>query len=281
MTGIPQSSETIKTCCAALYESDWARLLIGESLHPGGLRLTERLGLLLNLTADLRVLDVASGRGTSAIYLARHFGCEVVGIDYSESAVIHATAAAERAGVARRVLFECSDAETLSFQDGEFDVILCECAFCTFPEKAAAASEFGRVLRPGGRIGLSDFTRKGALPKDFATLMAWIACIAGAQPIADYVIALECAGFTLNTIEPHDEALAELIDTIRVRLLGTEVLVKIKQLELPHLDFAEAKQSARFATRAVKAGKLGYHLLVATKTPLLSPPKCEAEVKQS
>jgi arsenite methyltransferase len=76
------SPSVVKQCCAALYESDAAKLLLGASFHPGGTRLTERLGQILNLTPQTRVLDVASGKGASALFLAARFGCEVVGIDY-------------------------------------------------------------------------------------------------------------------------------------------------------------------------------------------------------
>lgn len=75
--------EAAKQCCADLYASDWAKLLLGESFHPGGLELTERIGVLLRLGPDSRVLDVAAGRGTSAVFLAQRFGCRVMGVDYS------------------------------------------------------------------------------------------------------------------------------------------------------------------------------------------------------
>ena len=78
---------TLKQCCAAVYESDAARLLLGESFHPGGTRLTERLGQIVKLTPQARVLDVAAGKGTSATFLAARFGCEVVGIDFSRKNV--------------------------------------------------------------------------------------------------------------------------------------------------------------------------------------------------
>ena len=52
----------IKACCAALYESDWAKLLLGDSFHPGGLQMTERLGTLLQLRPGMVVLDVADVR---------------------------------------------------------------------------------------------------------------------------------------------------------------------------------------------------------------------------
>src|SRR6516164_2184669 len=104
----------IKTCCANLYASDWVRLLVGESFHPGGLALTERLGQLLGLGTNSRVLDVAAGRGTSALHLARVFGCKVTGIDYSGTSASLATERAEREGLGDHVEFRTGDAEQLS-----------------------------------------------------------------------------------------------------------------------------------------------------------------------
>src|SRR5258708_12888006 len=85
------STEILKQCCAKLYESDLAKILLGDSFHPGGLRLTERLGSLLRLTADSRVLDVASGKGASAFFLVEQFACHVVGVDYSSRNLANAT----------------------------------------------------------------------------------------------------------------------------------------------------------------------------------------------
>jgi len=159
----PADSAILKTCCANLYESDWAQLLLGGSFHPGGLALTERLGTLLHLQPGHRVLDVASGKGTSAIHIAQRFGCDVVGVDYSARSVEDGIVASVNVGVSDRVRFKRGDAETLPFGDAEFDAVICECAFCTFPDKCAAASEFARVLKPSGRVGLSDLTRSGPL----------------------------------------------------------------------------------------------------------------------
>ncbi|MBO0794977.1 MAG: class I SAM-dependent methyltransferase, partial [Ktedonobacteraceae bacterium] len=77
----------IKSCCARLYQSDWIQLILGDAFHPGGVGLTEHLGMMVNLEPGQRVLDVASGQGTSAIRLAQRFGCIVVGIDYDTEAV--------------------------------------------------------------------------------------------------------------------------------------------------------------------------------------------------
>src|SRR5579862_1469737 len=112
-------SEDLKSCCATLYESDFARFLLGDSFHPGGLRLTQQLGELLGLGPGLHVLDVASGKGESAIFLARHFGCEVVGIDFGAENVKESAARASDAGVGHLAQFRQGDAEKIDFPNAE------------------------------------------------------------------------------------------------------------------------------------------------------------------
>jgi arsenite methyltransferase len=256
----------VKTCCATAYQSDWARLLLGDSFHPGGLALTDRLGTLLELAPGIRVLDVAAGKGASAIFLAQRFGCEVVGIDYGSASARGATAAAEAAGVAHLTRFEEGDAEMLAeIADGAFDAVICECAFCTFTNKRAAAQQFMRVLRPGGRVGLSDLTRVGDVPQNLQGLLAWVACIADAQPLDDYRRYLRDAGLQVLLSEAHDDALATMAHDIRGKLLSAELLVRLKKLDLPTIDFEKAKALARAANEAVKARRFGYAILLATK----------------
>lgn len=261
-----QTATDIKSCCAMLYQSDWARLLLGDSFHPGGLALTHRLGVLLDLQPGRRVLDVAAGPGSSALFLAQQFGCEVIGLDYSAGLVAQATARAKAAGLSHRVRFQQGDAEQLRFAANSFDALICECAFCTFPHKTAAAREFARVLRPGGRVGLSDLTRTGdALPPALEGLLAWLACIADARPVAEYTTCFEEAGLQVEQVEPHNAALSKMVREIQARLLGAEILVKLKKLDLPGVDLEQAKMMARAAVEAVQQGQLGYVLLVATR----------------
>ena len=258
-------SEELKSCCAHLYESDFTRLLLGDSFHPGGLRLTRRVGELLLLGPDARVLDVASGMGESAIFLARHFGCEVVGIDFGAANVQEASDRAVASGVVERVSFHQGDAEKLDLPDGSFDAVICECAFCTFPDKHAAAREFARILKPGGRVGLSDLTRCAVLPSELQGLLAWIACIGDARPAHEYVKSLEAAGVTGLTVEQHDEALAEMVREIQGKLLGAELMSKLKKLDLDGVDFAQAKALAHAAADAVRMKTLGYALVTGQK----------------
>ena len=157
------------------------------------------------------------------------------------------------------------DAEALPFSNGDFDALICECAFCTFPDKDAAAIEFARVLRPGGRLGLSDVTRTGSLPAELDGLLAWIACLGDAQTVEQYAKYLRRAGLVVEGVENHDEALGELVRDIRAKLLGAELLVRLDKLELPGADFEEAGQIARAASEAIGNGLLGYTLILSQK----------------
>jgi len=257
----PAESAELKSCCAAVYQSDFARMLLGDSFHPGGQRLTARLGEQVGLGPGARVLDVASGKGESALFLAKQFGCQVVGVDLGPQNVEDANSRATH--LVSSVKFVEGDAEHLDFSDASFDAVICECAFCTFPDKRAAASEFARVLRPGGRVGMSDLTRSGPLPQDLEGLLAWIACIADARPVGEYAGYLETAGFDVTTIEAHDSALAEMARDIQGRLLGIEIMVGLKKLDLPGTDLEQAKRLARAAAKAIQEGLLGYSLIVA------------------
>lgn len=259
------SPPDIKQCCAAAYDSDIAKLLLGASFHPGGVKLTERLGQLLNLKPGTRVLDVAAGTGTSGIFLAERFGCEVVGIDFSGKNVQEANRRALTVGLAERASFRWADAERLPFADGSFDALICECSLCLFPDKPAAACEFARVLAPGGQVGLSDLTRTEPLPRDLDDLLAWIACIADAQPLAAYVAHLAAANMTVQTVEEHNHVLAEFVNGIRTRLLAAEVAAGLGKLVLPSFDFEAVKKLVRQARAAIAQGKVGYAIVTAIK----------------
>jgi ubiquinone/menaquinone biosynthesis C-methylase UbiE len=258
-------SNDLKQCCARLYESELVTRLLGDSFHPGGPALTERLGELLRLTPETGVLDVAAGRGTSACLLARRFGCSVTGVDLSADNLARARADAAASLYADRLTYVVADAERLPFEDASFDAIICECAFCTFPDKQVAAAEFARVLKRGGAIGISDLTRAPTAPEELADLMSWIACISGATSAREYADWLTRAGLMNIVVEPHDDALVDMIKDIRKRLFGAEVLVGLNKIAISGVDFSTAARLARQALEAVRAGRLGYTILCGIK----------------
>ena len=262
---LPITSTEFKSCCAALYESDWARALLGESLHPGGLSLTGQLADMLALRPGMRVLDVAAGSGTSAAFLAQRYRCQVTALDLGVRSLTRGRQQAA-AGIASSALtYVAGDAERLPFADGTFDAVISECAYCTFPDKPAAAAEFARVVRVGGKLGFSDMVVTGALPESLQTLLAWIACIAAAQPVATYRRQFSDAGFSIA--EPLDKSacLLDMVDTVRSKLLALDVLSALKGAPIPAETLGEAKAMANAAEKAVRAGVLGYALLTGER----------------
>jgi len=129
------ASTELKSCCAAAYSTTAARFLLGDSFHPGGSQLTSRLIRDLGVGEGSTVVDVASGLGTSALQLAHELGCDVVGVELSPTSVAAAADAAAAAGLSEHVRFVVADAEALPLDDASMDAGLCECAFCTFPER--------------------------------------------------------------------------------------------------------------------------------------------------
>ncbi|MBC9730087.1 class I SAM-dependent methyltransferase [Streptomyces sp. TRM68367] len=259
------ADDDLKACCAAAYSSDVVALLLGDSYHPGGTTLTRRLADALGLVTGGRVLDVASGRGTTALLLAGAYGVRVDGVDYSPANTALAQGAAAAAQLTEQVSFTTGDAEQLPCPDGLFDAVVCECALCTFPDKEKAAAEFARVLKPGGRVGITDVTAEpGRLPAELSTLAARIACIADARPLAEYTEILAAAGLRTLRTERHDQAMLRMIDQIEARL-NLLRLTASDRLTAAGMDPAAAPATLNAARTAVSDGALGYALLVAEK----------------
>jgi hypothetical protein len=259
------SADGVKACCAAAYASPAARWLLGDSFHPGGAALTAELGRALGVGSGSLAVDVASGPGTSAVQVARETGCRVVGVDLSPESVAAAGRATAAAGLAGRVRFVCGDAEALPLPDTSADGVLCECALCTFPDKAAATREMARVLRRGGRLALSDVTAEpDRLPPELATLTAWTACLGGALPLREIARQLGEAGLEIERSQPVDGVLAELVERVDARLRAA----RIAGDALPDglrgaLD--RALELVAVAREAVAGGVLGYGVVVARR----------------
>ncbi|MEY9962475.1 arsenite methyltransferase [Streptacidiphilus sp. MAP12-16] len=255
----------VKACCAAAYSTDVVVLLLGDTYHPGGVALTRHLAASLALTPGARVLDVASGRGTTALLLADAYETQVDGIDYADANTALALGSAQRLGLADRTRFTTGDAEQLPYPDASFDAAVCECALCTFPDKPRAASELTRVLRPGARLGITDVTADpDRLPGELRGLGARIACIADARPLDAYAALLEHAGLRVLRTERHDHALLRMIDQIQARLDLLRMTAP-DALAKTGLDTDTAPTVLAAARTAINDGHLGYTLILAEK----------------
>jgi ubiquinone/menaquinone biosynthesis C-methylase UbiE len=135
------------------------------------------------LKAGQKVLDVATGTGNAALSAARR-NCEAVGIDYVPAWVERAR---ERAAAERLpATFEVGDCEAIPFPDASFDVVLSVYGSIFAPRQELAASELVRVIRPGGKIGMANWTPDGFWGQSFGLLARYIPPPAGLRPPAEW-----------------------------------------------------------------------------------------------
>jgi arsenite methyltransferase len=152
---------------------------VGLTKHLGGVGATEELIELCHIGEGKYVLDVGCGAGVTPCFIAKRYGCRVVGVDISEGMVERSKERAKREGVADRVEFRVADAQDLPFEDDLFDAVITE-SVTAFPEdKQGAVNEYARVTKPGGYVGLNESTWLKAPPPP--ELVAWAAQDLGAN----------------------------------------------------------------------------------------------------
>jgi SAM-dependent methyltransferase len=143
------------------------------------------------------VVDLGCGGGLDVLLAAPKVGPagRAVGIDMTPEMIDRARRNAARAGAANAE-FHLSTIDRIPLADGSADCIVSNCVINLAPDKAAVFREMYRVLKPGGRVAVSDIALKRPLPAQLAeSVAAYVGCIAGAIPVSEYESALKSAGF--------------------------------------------------------------------------------------
>jgi len=207
------------------------------------------------------VLDLGSGGGLDAIVAARRVGRDghVFGLDMSDEMISLAQANTAKAGVTN-VGFLKGDMEAIPLPPASVDVIISNCVVNLVPDKSRALAEAYRVLRPGGRLAISDIVTREPVPTEMkADLAAWAACIGGALTADEYRAHLTAAGFVDVDVDREREY------TARDAELGGVLPI----LERMGLSDALALGFANTSIRATKPGGPGAddRVLVHTSVP--------------
>ena len=150
-----------------------------------------------NLRAGETVVDLGSGGGLDVFLAARRVGPagRAIGIDMTPAMIDLARRNATKSGLTN-VEFHRASIDQLPLADSSADCVISNCVINLAPDKAAVFREVARVLRPGGRLAVSDIALKRELPLELGNdLMAYVGCIAGAIPIDEYRRGLLDAGF--------------------------------------------------------------------------------------
>ncbi len=188
------------------------------------------------------VLDIGSGIGGPARYLAATFGCRVTGIDLTPRFVEAATELSALCHLDQRVDFICADAREMPFEDAAFDHAICFYVGMNLPDKAAVLAEAARVIRPGGRLIWTEAVGTAA---DLRYPLPW-AAMADASHLtgAGALVALvEAAGFRILAAEDETAKHLELAE--RIRQSGAAPSPQHRQANAVVLgpDFAERRRN--------------------------------------
>jgi len=170
----------------------------------------------LELREGETVLDLGSGGGLDALIAAPLVGARgrVIGVDMTEEMIERATANVARAGV-QNVEFRHGRLEALPVEDASVDAVTSNCVINLVPDKTAVFREVARVLRPGGRLVVSDIVLDAPLPDRVANdLLAYVGCVAGARQRHDYFALVESAGFTELSVLKDVDYMACLGETL-------------------------------------------------------------------
>ena len=152
---------------------------LGVTAHMGGLQATKELVAFCHVDKDVSVLDVGCGIGAATCYIAKTYGCSIVGVDISEEMVARSKKRAQKEGVRDKTEFRVGDAQILPFEDATFDVVVSESVIAFVQDKKRAITEYARVVKPQGYVGLNETTW---ITPPSQELVTYLASITGVDP---------------------------------------------------------------------------------------------------
>ncbi len=223
-------------CCStdsSLYPADLLATL------PGG-ESTVSYGCgdpitLASLQPGQAVLDLGSGAGLDCFFAAKKVGetGHVIGVDMTPEMIERATSSAKRLDI-QNVEFHQGYLEELPVESNTVDVIISNCVINLSPDKSKVFAEAFRVLKPGGKLAVSDIVTDGPLPDAIKkSLSAWAGCVAGAVEAEEYVGMMKSVGFTDISIVPVffdketvDSAINDMKDMIELKTVSRDDVYK-------------------------------------------------------
>lgn len=215
---------------------------------------------LATLEAGQTVLDLGSGGGIDCFLAAKQVGPtgHVIGVDMTADMIEKARANAHKLG-AKNVEFRLGEIEHLPVADESVDVVISNCVINLSPDKPQVFREAYRVLRPGGRLAVSDIVTRVELPPEIKeNLDSWASCVAGAWVDKDYVAAIEAAGFADVTVKE------KVLDDATIE--GATGLIKV-EIELDAATLEGASERCGLEIDPDVARSIAYSAYVTAKKP--------------
>lgn len=230
-------------------------------LSPGGADTTKTLIELGEVADDLSVLDIGSGLGGAAFYLAGNKGCVVQGIDLMDSNVAEANRRAALNGLTDKVGFVTGDATDLPFEDESFSLVWGQDAWCHVEDKRSLIAEACRVLAPGGLILFSDWLLRDWQSTD-ADEVRRVTASPGIADAEMYLGLLDEFGFVLEAhLDTSDRVAGSYVEVLeRLRGFERDLCTRFGQKVF---DIVRSKQ--QMVADAFSSGVLGTGAFAARK----------------
>lgn len=232
-----------------------------EEFHMGGRAATEEIAAQLELAEDAAVLDIGSGIGGAARFLAERHGCRVTGVDLTPEYVDVARALSEALGLADRVSFMTGSATDLPVDDGTFDAATLLHVGMNVPDKRALAAEAARALRPGGTFVVYDVMRTGDQDPDYPVAWSAVPETSFLETPEAYRAALEAAGFSIAAERDRRDFAIDFFARMRARVAESGP----PPLGLHVLMGAEAPTKVANMVAALEAGRIAPVEIVARR----------------
>jgi sarcosine/dimethylglycine N-methyltransferase len=232
--------------------------------HFGGLGAVDVLAEKAGIDATTRVLDVCSGMGGPARYLAHRLGCRVTGLDITVSRHEAAVRLTARVGLDHLVDFRLGNALEMPFADGTFDVVIGQEAFAHVPDKPRLIAECARVVRPGGVIAFTDILRRAALSAaEFERLHSGMT-FQSLETLGGYRALLAGCGCAVLV---QDDLSAWWTEILQARLAMYRALEDTTVARFGAAHFQKWDATYAFFVGLFAAGRLGGGRFVARRAP--------------
>jgi len=186
--------------------------VMGEQIHSGGPAATDRLAQALGLRQGMHVLDVCSALGAPARHLAKKYGVKVTGLDFTKTMLAKARQRTKDAGLESLITFVEGNALDIPFKKDTFDIVWGQEAWCYVTDKGLLARECYRVLKPGGKIGFTDWVITGKVEEALLAKLYESMAFPYMETFQGWQEVLKRAGFRILDAQDQTEEFAKCFD---------------------------------------------------------------------
>ena len=231
-----------------LYENEEFQVAAHDALRPGGLDLTKKAMEIAGFAGRSRILDVGSGCGKTVEYLGKVLDMQAMGIDNSKKLA----AKAKRLNSTLEVMV--GDVCRLPYADCSIDGVLCECVFNLLDDKPLALAQINRVLKPGGKLIISDLylrEKTGVFPG-----LPLATCINGITARETVIEGITAAGFRLIAWQDETRVYKEFV---------AGLIMKYGSMSVFWESLVDSCEKARAIESDLRNVKIGYYLSIWKK----------------